>query len=208
MADAAVKQENNRSNYPERREITLKFSKSCVKDTFVAKDGKTYAEIIIPNNEDKPWSKFAIPENRVHDDKYNEKVKWIKLPESGETTVRQAVERGRDEAGNVIWGREDVEVSNTELKAMVEFYKDDPERENPEKSVPDKEAEKMPEKTEDKKNLIFPNNLEEVKTDKASEKASMKATLKEKTREVDKNKDALAKETKTIEPKAKSAASL
>lgn len=48
----------------------------------------------------------------------------MKLPAEGTTRLSRSVKEGIDEAGKTIWGRETREVPNTELKALVESYKD------------------------------------------------------------------------------------
>ena len=106
-------------------EITLKFAKGCVGDTFAGKDGKEYTQILIPNKDPedhRPWQTFVARSNAVHEDKYG-KGMWIKLPAEGHTTVRRNVRTGVDENGRGIFEHEDRRVSNQELKEMVEFYK-------------------------------------------------------------------------------------
>lgn len=49
---------------------------------------------------------------------------WMKLPEDGTTRLSRSVKNGIDDAGQPIWGRETREVTNAELKALMESYKD------------------------------------------------------------------------------------
>ena len=123
-ADAMKSPEQGR----EFKEITLKFSKKCIGNTFTGKDGKDYTSILIPNTEPsdhRPWKTFVVRANAVHDDQYG-KGAWTKLPAEGHTTVRRAVRTGKDENGKATFVNKDTVVSNQELKSMVEFYKNRP----------------------------------------------------------------------------------
>ena len=47
----------------------------------------------------------------------------MKLPEDGTTKLSRNVLEGKDASGKNIWGRETREITNKELKALVEAYK-------------------------------------------------------------------------------------
>ena len=141
-------------------EITVKFGKGCVGNTFMGKDGKEYTSILIPNsdpNDHRPWATFVARANAVHEDKFG-KGMWVKLPAEGHTTIRRDHIIGQDEAGKNIWEPEMTKVTNKELKAMVEFYKERP-RESVKQKMEEKKAEvqatkdaaeKAPKKTKSK----------------------------------------------------------
>lgn len=124
---------NEKDNVPaenaekhEYKEITIKFAKGCIEDTFTAKDGTEYSKIMIPNSDraDKsPWKSFVVKANHVHEDKFG-KGMWIKLPQEGHTTISKPKLVGKLEDGRNRWEDERYQVSNLELKNMVEFYKD------------------------------------------------------------------------------------
>jgi len=119
--DEASKDQNR-----ERQEITLKFGKGCVGDEFTGKDGKSYREILIPNadpNDKTPWQTFVLRSNQVHENQFG-KGMWCKLPADGMTTIQRSVKVGQDENGKNIWQKQWRKVSNTELKKMVESYKE------------------------------------------------------------------------------------
>lgn len=180
MADAAVKQ----ANAQEFKEVTIKFGKGFVGEPFTSKEGKSLVQIKIPNedpSDKRPWQTFVVPENRVHEDKFGNGM-WMKLPENGSTTVRRSIPAGQDENGKTIWSEELKKIPNTELKGMVEFYK------NNDRS----------------KELTQENSQTQPKTEKAPEKKdekkpSLKSKLKENTKAVEK-----AKAAKALEPKEKS----
>lgn len=137
--------------YKEIEEITLKFGKGCVGDTFKGKDDNMYTQILIPNSDPddhRPWATFVAKANAVHEDKFG-KGMWMKLPAEGHTTVRRAVRIGEDEEGKGIFENQDTKVTNQELKSMVEFYKTkskDRQQEKPERtSLKQKIAEKQAE---------------------------------------------------------------
>ena len=48
----------------------------------------------------------------------------MKIPADGTTKVSRPEYRGRDESGKSIWGTESRTVSNQELKALMESYKE------------------------------------------------------------------------------------
>ena len=84
-------------------ELTVKFGKGCIGNTFTGKDGKEYTSILIPNSDPddhRPWATFVARANAVHEDKFG-KGMWVKLPADGTTTIRRDNIAGQDEAGKV-----------------------------------------------------------------------------------------------------------
>jgi len=140
-------------------EITLKFGKGCVGDPFMGKDGKEYKEILIPNkdeNDHSPWATFVVRANAVHEDKYG-KGMWTKLPAEGHTTIRKDRCVGEDENGKKLWETDKKQVTNRELKGMVEFYKTkskkqekNSQEEKPRESLKDRLSEKKAEAAQQK----------------------------------------------------------
>lgn len=112
--------------YAERNEITIKFGKGLMGEPFMSKAGKQLVEVKIPNrdpDDTRSWETFVVPANFIHDNKFGKGV-WMKLPEEGTTRLSRAKVIGQDETGKNIWGSDTREVSNTDLKALVEAYKD------------------------------------------------------------------------------------
>ncbi|MBQ4481770.1 MAG: hypothetical protein II966_00915 [Lachnospiraceae bacterium] len=124
-------------------EITLKFGKGCVGEEFQGKDGNSYKEILIPNqdkDDHRPWQTFVVKANHVHENQFG-KGMWCKLPAEGTTTLRRSVKVGQDEQGKPVWDTEKTKVTNKELKKMVEAYKDrDRERVSMKEKLPEKKA--------------------------------------------------------------------
>ncbi len=117
--------ENAEKEHQKIEEITLKFGKGCVGDTFKGKDGKEYTSILIPNSDPddhRPWATFVAKSNAVHEDKFG-KGMWIKLPADGHTTIQRNECIGEDSEGKKIWEKSKTKVANRDLKGMVEFYK-------------------------------------------------------------------------------------
>ena len=82
-------------------------------------------EVLIPNPDkadSRPWESFVISQKMIHDNKFGKGV-WMKLPENGTTRLSRSVKTGIDDKGGNIWHRETREVRNTELKALMESYK-------------------------------------------------------------------------------------
>ena len=107
-------------------EVTIKFGKGLVGEPFTSKSGKELVEILIPNpdkTDDRPWESFVISPKMIHDNKFGKGV-WMKLPENETTRLSRSVRTGVDDSGKTIWRREAREVTNTELKALMESYKD------------------------------------------------------------------------------------
>ena len=107
-------------------EVTIKFGKGLVGEPFTSKSGKELVEVSIPNPDKadtRPWESFVISPKMIHDNQFGKGV-WMKLPEDGTTRLSRSVKTGIDETGRSTWGRETREVSNTELKALMESYKD------------------------------------------------------------------------------------
>lgn len=85
-------------------------------------------QVKIPNrdpNDKTPWETFAVPASFVHDNKYTNGL-WMKLPADGSTRLSRSVPNGKDDMGRTIWKNESRTVSNTQLKAIVEAYKERP----------------------------------------------------------------------------------
>ena len=114
--------ENQETQNVEKKELTIKFSRKLAKP-FTGKDGKEFVAISIPNadpEDKKSWEEFVLPVERVHDDHYGSKTLWAKLPEDGKTTLSRSLKpSGQDGT----WTKEERQVDNKTLKAMVEAYK-------------------------------------------------------------------------------------
>ncbi|MCD8367199.1 MAG: hypothetical protein LUC48_04150 [Clostridiales bacterium] len=110
----------------DRPEVTIKFGKGLVGEPFTSKSGKQLVEVSIPNqspNDHRPWQTFVVAPGMIHDNKFGKGV-WMKLPEDGQTKVSRPVLQGQDETGKNVWSRESRMVPNTELKSMLEAYKE------------------------------------------------------------------------------------
>ena len=80
----------------------------------------------IPNadkSDTRPWESFVISPRMIHDNQFGKGV-WMKLPEDGTTHLSRMTKAGMDEAGKPVWNRETRTVSNSELKALMESYKE------------------------------------------------------------------------------------
>lgn len=108
-----------------KEEFTIKFGKGLCSEPFMSKDGKELVRIKIPNadeNDHRPWQSFVLGANQVHENQYGKGL-WAKLLVDGHTTVSRPFPDGTDDKGRKIWATERYEVSNRELKEMVEYYK-------------------------------------------------------------------------------------
>ncbi|MGN0256488.1 MAG: hypothetical protein ACI4W2_11590 [Eubacterium sp.] len=106
-------------------EVTIKFGKGLVGEPFTSKSGKELVEVKIPNpdrGDSRPWESFVISPKVIHDNKFGKGV-WMKLPGDGTTRLSRSVKTGMNENGMPVWGHETREVSNTELKSLLEAYK-------------------------------------------------------------------------------------
>ena len=142
--------------------ITLKFAKGLVGDEFQGKDGNTYREIKIPN-EDKddktPWKSFVAPSNRIREDLYSQNMMGLKLPADGHTTVKQPVLVGTLPDGRNDWKNEMYSMSNKDIKKELDASR-------PRESFKDKLAEKQDE--------VKSNEAAKVKNPVTKEKQSKK----------------------------------
>ena len=90
------------------------------------KTGKEMCAIKIPVQGEGSWPQFVLPADRVRDSQFGKGV-WAKIPADGRTTL--TVSRRVEAAdGSTAWQKESRVVTNRELKAMVEAYKKNPER--------------------------------------------------------------------------------
>lgn len=128
-ADAEAAAENeSRSRaggaYGEKREeVTIKFGKGLA-EPFTGKNGKEYTRILIPNvnpGDTTPWASFVLPSKYVHENQYGKGL-WVKIPADGKTIISKPTLAGERDGKN-IWEKVKSEVSNLQLKAMVEAYK-------------------------------------------------------------------------------------
>lgn len=109
-------------------EVTIKFGKGLVGDPFTSKNGKELVEVLIPNRDPadtRPWESFVISPKMIHENQFGKGV-WMKLPADGITRLSRSVRTGVDASGRPTWGRETREVANTDLKRLMEAYKDRP----------------------------------------------------------------------------------
>jgi hypothetical protein len=109
----------------EKKEVSIKFGKGLVGEPFTSKSGHQLVEVKIPNQDpaDKtPWASFVISPKMIHDNKFGKGV-WMKLPEDGTTKVSKPIFIGTKPDGKNVWERNVRDVPNTELKAMMETYK-------------------------------------------------------------------------------------
>lgn len=117
-------------------ELTIKFGKGFA-EPFTGKDGKKYMQIRIPNEDPgdhSPWASFVLPEKAVHENQFGKGL-WAKITADGSTTVTKP-ERAEGADGGIVWENRKISVSNTELKSMVEAYKNrDPQMREPKESV-------------------------------------------------------------------------
>lgn len=109
-----------------RDEVTIKFGKGLVGDPFTSKNGKQLVKIHIPNPDPvdtRPWESFVISPKMIHENQFGKGV-WMKLPADGITRLSRPVKTGVDASGRPTWDRETREVANTDLKRLMESYKD------------------------------------------------------------------------------------
>ena len=107
------------------QEVAIKFGKGLVGEPFTSKNGKQLVEVKIPNvdpDDKTPWASFVISPKMIHDNQFGRGV-WMKLPEDGITRIKKPVIKGQNGEGKNIWENEFKEISNTELKSMIEAYK-------------------------------------------------------------------------------------
>ena len=165
------------SEKKEFKEITLKFGKGLVGETFQGKDGKDYKQISIPNqdqNDKSPWASFVVRANAVHEDQFG-KGMWVKLPSEGSTTVRKDNVVGQDESGKNIYETTKTKIPNRELKSMVEFYKTNDKSKEQGNEVPKDALEDKPKSSLKDKVQKNKEKVAENKKAKAAEKTQEKA---------------------------------
>ena len=168
--------------------VTIKCAKGVVGEPFQGKDGNEYRQVKIPNkdeNDKSPWSTFVVKSNQIHDDKFG-KGMFMKLPADGSTTVRKDAPVGEKD-GKMQYETNTTKVPNTELKGMVEFYKDrDQSKEIPsqEEKAPAKEEKAAPSKKAPKKEQSSLLDRISKKKEQAKEKQQEKPK-----KEHNKNKD-------------------
>ena len=107
-------------------QVTIKFGRGLIGEPFTSKNGKELVEVSIPNpdkGDSLPWETFVISPRKIHDNQFGKGV-WMKLPEYGITRLSRSVKIGIDKAGKAIWGRETHDVTNAQLKLLLEAYKE------------------------------------------------------------------------------------
>ena len=117
---------NNPAPAQERNEITIKFGKGLVSAPFTARTGRECVSIKIPHADpaDKtPWPSIIVAANHVHENRFG-KGMWMKLPADGETKLYVPEVTGQTPDGRNVYKNAVVKLSNTEIKAMLESYKE------------------------------------------------------------------------------------
>ena len=150
----------------QREEVTIKFGKGLA-EPFTSKDGKEFMRITVPNQDpaDKtPWASFVLPAKAVHENQYGKGL-WAKIPGDGKTTVTKPTLMGQDEAGKNIWKDVKTDVSNRDLKAMVESYKT---------RAPQEKAAEHRESARDKLDALAKETAAKVSIDKPKAKSKSK----------------------------------
>ena len=150
----------------QREGVTIKFGKGLA-EPFTSKDGKEFMRITIPNQDpaDKtPWASFVLPSKAVHENQYGKGL-WAKIPTDGTTVVTKPTLQGQDEKGKNIWQDVKTQVQNTELKAMVEAYRN---------TAPQERSSENRESTRDKLGSLSKDSADKP----APEKQKMKAKTK------------------------------
>ena len=128
MADEQATRNNENGGTAAReqftdREVTIHFGKGLA-SPFRLKDGREMLKISIPNTDpqDKSsWAYFLLPAKAVHENQYGKGL-WAKLPLDGATIISKPVPVGK-EGTKTIWGRDQIRITNEELKAVVESYR-------------------------------------------------------------------------------------
>lgn len=176
----------------QKETVTIKCGKGLVGEPFKGKDGNEYCEVKIPNkdeNDKSPWSTFVLKSNQIHEDKYG-KGMFMKLPAEGSTKVNKSVVTGQDEQGKNIYANESRQVKNTELKEMVEFYKEK-DQSRDEQSAPKKEEKQEEQASTKTSKTKEPSSLGErisKKKEKVEEKKN-EEPQKEQTKSKSKNQE-------------------
>ena len=122
-AEQAMK-EGKTFDTPQKEEVTIKFGRGLV-DNFTSRSGKEMAAIKIPNPDPadhRPWESFVVPAKFVHENKFGKGV-WMKLPADGTTELERPMKVADLPDGKQEWKSEYRTVSNTELKGLMESYK-------------------------------------------------------------------------------------
>ena len=117
-------QEGKTAASGQREEVSIKFGKGLA-EPFTSKDGREFTRIRIPNQDPKdktPWASFVLPSKSVHENQYGKGL-WAKIPADGTTVVTKPTLKGQDDKGRNIWDNVKTNVTNRELKRMVEAYK-------------------------------------------------------------------------------------
>ena len=119
-----------REREPHGEELTIKFGKGLCQ-FFTSKKGTELARVRIPDTPYESWPSFVVPAKIVHDNRYG-KGFWMKLPSDGKTmlSISKRIVRADGSEG---WDTRELQISNTQLKEMVESYK----RDAKEKSTPE-----------------------------------------------------------------------
>lgn len=112
----------NAEKETKRDDISIKFSKKLA-NNFTDKEGKEFVSVKIPNadpEDHRQWEEFVLPADKVKEDLYSKKCLYAYLPADGSTTLTRSI---KPETPDGEWGKEKRKVRNTDLKQMVESYK-------------------------------------------------------------------------------------
>ena len=160
-------QEGKTAASGQREEVRIKFGKGLA-EPFTSKDGREFTRIRIPNQDPKdktPWASFVLPSKSVHENQYGKGL-WAKIPADGTTVVTKPTLKGQDDKGRNIWDNVKTNVSNRELKSMVEAYKTrTPQAREPKTAAPRESArEKLDALVKDTSEKLSPDKPTKTKS--------------------------------------------
>ena len=160
-------QEGKTAASGQREEVSIKFGKGLA-EPFTSKDGREFTRIRIPNQDPKdktPWASFVLPSKSVHENQYGKGL-WAKIQADGTTVVTKPTLKGQDDKGRNIWDNVKTNVSNRELKSMVEAYKTrTPQAREPKTAAPRESArEKLDALVKDTSEKLSPDKPTKTKS--------------------------------------------
>lgn len=109
-----------------KRGISITFSKKLMGEKFQAKNEKFYVAVKIPNADPadrSAWETFLLPADQPKENPSGKSV-YVYLPAEGKTRLERQEFAGTDENGKAMFQKTYRMVPNTELKSMMEAYRD------------------------------------------------------------------------------------
>ena len=136
---------DSKPQHEDKSEIAIHFATGHMKE-FTGQDGKEYARISIPTEQEqgKSWPSFVLPRDMVKENEGGKSM-WAKIPAEGKTTLSVSEATGVGEDGKKLFKTKYASIENKDLKKLMEASREQSQnRDSFKDKLEEKKAEVQP----------------------------------------------------------------